>query len=493
MAFPVLSAMLALPLLGTPIGYLIGRSNIRAAKFFYLAVAMATFLVSLIGYTMIDFSSAGYQLLEIYKWAPQVGIQYIVGADGISYPLVLLTTFMSLPAMAASWHIEERVNAHYALLLFIEGALLGVFFSLDLFLFFVFWEIVLVPMYFLIGVWGGPRKEYAAIKFFIYTHLGSLFLLLVILALYFKMEPHTFNMIEIAKVSPGFSKGFQVIAFAAMLFGFLVKLPSWPFHTWLPDAHVEAPTAGSIHLAALLLKMAGYAIIRLGLMLTPEGAKALAWVMIILGVISGYYAAFCAMAQKDIKKLIAYSSISHMGYALLGIAMFNPLAIKGAIYMFVAHGFISGALFFFSGSIHHKVGTRIIGDIEGFAKKTPHFMVLFSLTSLAAFGMPGFAGFVAEFLIFLGVFQVFKAVAIITVFSIIITAGYFLWTIQRVGFTPPLEKLPEHIEDLEPWTELLPMAVVVAVIIIFGIYPSPLLNMMEASVNALVASTGGLG
>jgi len=491
MSFGILSAMLFTPVIGAIIGYIIGTKNIKAAKFFGLGVTIVTFLISLIAWGRIDFSTHTYQLVETLDWAPSVGISYILGVDGISYPLVLLTTLISPLAMAASWHISDRTNIHFALLLIIESALLGVFLALDLFLFFVFWEIVLVPMYFLIGIWGGPRREYASIKFFIYTHFAGLFVLLAIIALYFNVEPNTFNMATLAQQAPSLPENVQILIFGALLFGFAVKLPVWPFHTWLPDAHVEAPTAGSIHLASLMLKMGGYGLIRIGLVMVPDGARAWIPVMLILGGVSAFYAAFAAMSQKDLKKLIAYSSVSHMGLALLGIAAFNIIGIQGAIYEMVAHGIITGHLFFIAGVVHHKTGSRIIEDITGFGKKTPLLMGSIAIAFLASMGLPGLAGFVAEFLIFLGVFASLKFVAIIVVFSIIITAGYFLWTLQRLGFREPVASLPEHIEDLEFWPELVPFVILIVLTIVFGIYPSPLLEMMEASVANVVAVLGG--
>ncbi|MFQ6137264.1 MAG: NuoM family protein [Candidatus Hydrothermarchaeales archaeon] len=491
MALPILSIMISLPLIGAGITYLMGKENVRASKFFAVGVTLATFLLSIVTITKIDFTNPSYQLVEEHIWARSFGMTYLMGVDGISYPFILLTTLLSLMAVASSWHIDHRTNTHYALLLLLQAALTGVFTSLDLFLFYIFWEIVLVPMYFLIGIWGGPRREYSAIKFFIYTHFASLAVLLSIIAFYFNTTPHTFSMIEIAKVAPTYSHTLQTILFAALFFGFAVKMPTFPFHTWLPDAHVEAPTAGSIHLAGVLLKMGGYGLIRLGVMMIPDGARTLAPVMVILAVLSAFYGAFCAMAQKDIKKLIAYSSVSHMGYVLLGIAAFNVIGISGAIYEMMAHGIITGGLFFLSGIIHDHAGSRIIEKIIGFGKRTPIMTAIIAISFLASMGLPGLAGFVAEFLIFVGAFSAYKFVTIIVVFSVVFTAGYFLWTLQRLAFRPPHPNLPEHIEDMETWTELIPLLILVFLMVLLGVYPPHLLNMMDASVRNLVLIIGG--
>ncbi len=493
MSFPVLSAMIAVPLLGGLVVYGAGKLKGDAfARYVALALCFATFGLSLVALKGFSFSIGDFQWMENYTWVKSVGISYILAVDGISMPLVLLTTFISLPAMASSWGIKERVSLHFALLLLIEAALLGVFMALDLFLFFIFWELALVPMYFLIGIWGGPRRKYAAIKFFVYTHLGGLAILLAIIAIYFKMDPHTFSLLQISQQAPHFAVGFQTIVFAALFLGFAIKMPVFPFHTWLPDAHVEAPTAGSIHLASVLLKMGGYALIRVGIAILPEGARALAPVMVALAVISGFYAAFAAMAQRDIKKLIAYSSVSHMGYVLLGIAAFNTIGIEGAIYQMVAHGLITGMLFFIAGSIHHHVGTRIIDDIKGFTKRMPIFQALIVVVFFAGFGLPGLAGFVAEFFIFLGAFQTYRNATIIIVFSIVVTAAYFLWTLQKIAFDdlhPSLKDKEFH--DIDFWTEVVPIGITVFLIVLLGVYPAFLVNMMEPSVLKVAALFAG--
>lgn len=491
MAFPVLSALIFMPLLGAGITYFIGVKDIRSSKYFAMGVTLLTFILSVVVLPQIDFSIANYQLVEKFVWVESLGVTYFMGVDGISYPFVLLTTLLSIVAMCSSWHIDYRTNTHFALLLLLEAALIGVFTSLDLFLFYIFWEVVLVPMYFLIGIWGGPRREYSAIKFFIYTHVASLGVMLAIIAYYLNVTPHTFDIVEIAKVAPSFSLGLQTIIFTALFVGFAVKLPVFPFHTWLPDAHVEAPTAGSIQLAGVLLKMGGYAIIRMGLMLVPEGAKALIPVMVILAVLSAFYGAFCAMAQKDLKKMIAYSSVSHMGYVLLGIAAFNVIGITGAMYEMIAHGLITGLLFFMCGIIHDHVGSRIIDKIVGFGKKTPMITAVLVFGFLASLGLPGLAGFVAEFLIFIGAFAAYKFVTIIVVFSVVFTAGYFLWTLQRLTFRAPHPNLPEHIDDLEFWTELVPLLALIFLIVLLGVYPPYLIRMMNASIKGVVAIVGG--
>jgi len=492
MAFPILGILFLTPLIGGLLTYVVGRYHgDRASRLVALLFAHLTLLVSLVVLYRFDYSYPGYQFQYTLAHTTAMSMSYTFGVDGINLPLVILTTIVTIPAMAASWHIKERIPLHYLMLLTIEGGLLGVFMALDLFLFFIFWEFVLIPMYFLIGIWGGPKKEYAAIKFFIYTHFGSLFFLLSIIAVYFQMEPHTFDMIEIAKAAPHFPAAFQEVVFAAVLIAMLIKLPVFPFHTWLPDAHVEAPTGGSIMLAGLLLKMGGYGLIRIGALMLPLGARALVKYMIPLAIISTYYAAFNAMMQKDLKKLIAYSSISSMGYGLFGVAALNALAIQGALFMLFAHGLISAMLFFVAGTIQHHIGTREIEKIKGCGKLMPHFMVYIVIAFFAAFGMPGLAEFPAEFFIFAGAFVVNKRATVVIVFSIIIISAYFLWKLQQIGFEEPSRALKnKKVRDIDFWTESMPLALLTILIILLGTFPGLLTNMMHASVWKAIEVAG---
>lgn len=492
MTFPILGVLFLTPFIGALITYVVGRfRGDAAAKWTAFSFALLTMLVSFVLLALFDRSYPGYQFQYTLTHTTAMAMSYTFGVDGINLPLVLLTTIVTMPAIAVSWHIKERITLHYTMLLAIEGGLLGVFMALDLFLFFIFWEFVLIPMYFLIGIWGGPKKEYAAIKFFIYTHFGSLFFLLSIIAIYFNMEPHTFDMIEITKAAPAFPVDFQRTVFAAVLLAMLIKLPVFPFHTWLPDAHVEAPTGGSIILAGLLLKMGGYGLIRIGVFMLPLGAKALVGFMIPLAIVSTYYAALNAMMQKDLKKLIAYSSISSMGYMLFGVAALNALAIQGALFMLFAHGLISAMLFFVAGTIQHHVGTREIEKIKGCGKLMPNFMIFIVVAFFAAFGMPGLAEFPAEFFIFAGAFTVHSRATVTIVFSIIIISAYFLWKLQQIGFEEPSAELKSRkIKDIEFWTELLPLAALTVLVILLGTFPGILTNIMHASVWEAIAIAG---
>ena len=453
------------------------------------------------------------QLVERVTWInltnlPMLGdlkIEYFLGIDGISAPMILLTAIVSFLAVFASWGIEKAAKGYFAMYLLLVTGMMGVFVALDFFLFYVFWEIMLLPMYFLIGIWGGPRKEYAAIKFFLYTLFGSVFMLLVMIALYFAVG--SFNLLDMmdpAKFAQdsllsGFATTWRYVAFMGLFVGFAIKVPIVPFHTWLPDAHVEAPTAISVILAGVLLKMGTYGMLRIAWPIFPDAVAYFSDLIAIIGMVSIVYGALCALAQhkigkRDLKKLIAYSSVSHMGYVMLGLSALNTEGIVGAIFQMFNHGTITAMLFMIVGVIYDRAHTRSLDDFGGLANKMPVYTAVMTIAFFAAIGLPGMSGFISEALVFLGAFQTYPIYTIISGLGIILGAAYMLWALQRVFFG----KLPEKWQG--PWDPsgkkyktddingielagLIPLALVV---IYFGINPNPIIGMMTTSVNHFV-------
>ena len=456
-------------------------NGIRAVAVAFTGVALGLSVWALIAFD--PGITGAMQFEEIHRWIPSIDVFYHLGIDGLSMPLFILTTLLSFLAAIASFSIKERVKEYYALYLLLVAGMLGVFVSLDLFLFYVFWEVMLVPMFFLIGIWGGEKREYAAIKFFLYTLFGSVIMLLGILALYFTSQPHTFDMLELMRQQGSFVRAFQIIVFLAFYVGFAIKVPVFPFHTWLPDAHVEAPTAISVLLAGVLLKMGGYGLLRVSYPILAAGAHWFALPLAILGVINIVYGALVAMAQKDLKKLIAYSSVSHMGFVLLGIAAMTPTGLNGAVMQMFNHGIITGALFLLVGVLYDRAHVRDIGAFSGLAVRVPVFVGIMSFTMFASLGLPGLAGFVSEFLSLVGSFPVFPVLVIISGAGIVITAGYFLWTIRRMF----LGKLNERWADLPDinFRELVTVVPLMVLMVLIGVYPSILLKLMNPALTEL--------
>ena len=484
--FPVLSTIIFLPSLGAMLAFLIASEEL--VKRMALITSTLTFLISLIPFFMFDPSTAAMQFFERYDWIPALGISYEVGVDGISLLLIVLTTFLTPLTLLASWDsIHARTREFMICMLFLESGMVGVFAAIDLFLFYVFWEATLIPMYFLIGVWGGPRRIYAAVKFILYTMAGSLLMLVAILALYFLHRQATgdatFNLFELLQLELPLST--QRWLFLAFFLAFAIKVPLFPFHTWLPDAHVEAPTAGSVILAGVLLKMGTYGFVRFCLPLFPEASLDATPIIALLAVVGIIYGALMALVQTDIKKLVAYSSVSHLGFVMLGIFAFNSQGLDGAVLQMVNHGLSTGALFLLVGMIYDRRHTRLISDFGGVAKVMPMFAAFFLVVSLSSIGLPGLNGFIGEFLVLLGAFQTIPTFAIIGALGVILAAVYMLWMYQRVMFGEMTHEVNKHLTDLT-LREVVVLVPVVLVIVWIGLYPQPFLKRMEASTRAIV-------
>jgi NADH-quinone oxidoreductase subunit M len=496
----LLTITVFLPLLGGVIILAIPKGQDRVMRQVAFTASALAFLVSLWLLGSFEIGKAGLQLEEKYLWIPGIGINYHLGVDGLSLPLVILTTLLSLVSIVYSWRIDLRLKEYLFLFLLLETGMVGVFVALDFFLFYVFWEITLVPMYFLIGIWGGPRKEYAAIKFFLFTLVGSLAMLLSILALYFNAPERTFDMLSLIQQQPlAKLPGLAGLAFWGFFLSFAIKVPMWPFHTWLPDAHVEAPTAGSVILAGVLLKMGTYGFVRVSLPMLPEAFKHYAPVVAVLAIIGIVYGALVAMAQPDLKKLVAYSSVNHMGYVMLGVAAAAAavgvpekaraatIALNGATFEMVAHGVITGALFMIVGVIYdYRAHTRGVDDFGGLGALLPRYTGITVLAMLASLGLPGLMGFVAEFLIFVGSFGIFPQLTVVAVLGVIFSAAMFLWTIQRI-FLGPLNTRWTGLMDLDR-REVVSLAPLAALMLIFGLYPKPLLDVINMAMTTLVTT-----
>lgn len=485
---PILTILILLPLVGAVVLYFIPGKNRTAIRTTAMVTAGLDFLISLGLLFRFDPSTHKMQFIESSQWIPELGVGYFLGVDGMSLLLLLLTTFTTIIAILCSWSaIKDRVKGLMACILLMEAGTIGVFVSLDLALFFLFWEIGLVPMYFLIGIWGGERKLYATLKFFLYTVFGSVFVLLGILALYFAhgtmTGEYTFNLLKLYQVN--YPYNLQLWVFAAFFIGFAIKVPIFPFHTWLPDAHVEAPTAGSVILAGVLLKMGAYALIRFNLPLLPSASIRLAPVVFTLSVIGIIYGAFLAMAQKDLKKLVAYSSVSHLGFVTAGIFALNQQGIDGSIIQMVSHGISTGALFVIVGMIYERRHTRLIEDFGGLARVMPVLAAFFAVVVLSSIGLPGTNGFIGELLILIGLFGRSVPAAVLASTGIVLGSVYMLRMYQRVMLGKIRHPENRVLKDLNP-REMLTLISIILIILWIGIYPKPFLRLTSASTIHLV-------
>jgi NADH-quinone oxidoreductase subunit M len=488
-----------IPLVGSAVLLFVPSAQDKTIKVAGTAFALGALIVGVLIALRFDYANAGAIQMEIdAQWIPQIGARYHIGVDGMSLPLLVLSLLVTFLCMIYLWwHVPDpgKPKAFLALVLLLETGMNGTFVALDLVLFFIFWEAVLVPMYFMIGVWGGPRREYAAVKFFLYTLFGSIFMLLGFLALFF--QTGTFDMLELVRRGVDASMMFQNLVFLGLFLGFAIKVPMWPFHTWLPDAHTEAPTVGSVLLAAILLKMGTYGFVRIALPILPDAAITFAPLIGILAVIAIIYGALCCMAQSDMKRLIAFSSVGHMGFVMLGIATLTDVGINGAIFGMVAHGLITGMLFFLAGSIHERYHTREISALGGVLKQIPRFGSVLTYTAIASLGLPALAGFWGEMLALLAAYNpapsldplLFRILMVGGGIGTILTAGYFLWLLQRVnlGSVPERFEGDAHVLDVQPleWYAWAPLLVL---ILVAGLYPKIVLGVTDGAVQTLIGA-----
>ncbi|MCD6162182.1 MAG: NADH-quinone oxidoreductase subunit M [candidate division Zixibacteria bacterium] len=486
--WPILSWIIFLPLIGIVPLLLISKEKKNLLRITALLFSFANFVLSLVLVSRFDSSDINFQFVEKLPWISSVGIEYHVGVDGISILLILLTTFISIISIASTWTaITEKVKGFMISFLIMEVGMLGVFMALDLFLFYVFWEVMLLPMYFIIGVWGGARRIYAAIKFVLFTMAGSLLMLLGIIFIYYLNYQytgiHTFDFTVMLDLPIRATT--QLWLFGAFAIAFAIKVPMFPFHTWLPDAHVEAPTAGSIILAGVLLKMGTYGFVRFCLPLFPVAAYKFMPLISILALIGIIYGGLVSIVQKDVKSLVAFSSVAHLGFVMLGIFALNVQGISGSILQMVNHGISTGALFMLVGMIYERRHTRLIEDFGGIAHVMPVFAACFMIIALSSIGLPGTNGFVGEFLILLGMFKTNITFAVLGTLGIIIAAVYMLWMIQRVFFGECNNEKNKVLKDIN-WREKFLLAPLIVLVFWIGFYPKPFLSLIEPAVENLV-------
>ena len=507
--FSLLSLILWSPIIGMLLILILPKNNESLIKYTALGSSLITFILTLLLYRMFDLDVGGMQGMsaEPIPWIGEFHIYYRLGVDGISLPMIILTGLLFLICMLSSWTINKSVKAYFALMLLLQSSVFGVFLSLDFFLFYVFWEVMLLPMFFLIGIWGGDNREYAAIKFFLYTFFGSILMLVGIIALYYAsgQNSESFNILALGggqfKDFPlnlfGTTWQLNKIIFWAMFVGFAIKVPMFPFHTWLPHAHVQAPTAVSVILAGVLLKMGSYGFLRISFPIFPYATVEFSQIIAILGLVSIIYGAFCAMAQDDMKRLIAYSSVSHMGFVMLGLSALTNQGMYGAVLQMFNHGTSTAMMFLLVGILyersHHRWIVKPDGSrgFSGLYTQMPRYTVVFIIAMFASLGLPGLSGFISEALIFLGVFETYTTITCLAVFGLLIGAAYLLWMFKRMFFGEIINEV-KHYTDMNA-REILYMLPLCLAVIFFGIYPTPVLNIMKESVGNLLAQIARTG
>ena len=496
----ILNWILWLPIIGVLAILLTPKAKDNVIRLITLATTSITLLLSVVLYLKFDTTTAAMQFVVKVPWIEQFHINYFLGIDGITMLMTFLNALLFFICTLSSWTIEKNVKAYFSLLLMLQSTVFGVFFALDFFLFYVYWEVMLLPMFFLIGIWGGENREYAAIKFFLYTFFGSIFMLVGIIALYYATGkgPDSFNILahqggkfinETVTIF-GHNFSFEHIFFWFMFLGFAIKVPVFPFHTWLPHAHVQAPTAVSVILAGVLLKMGTYGFLRIAFPIFPQAAVQSSTIIAVLGLISVIYGAFCAMAQDDVKKLVAYSSVSHMGFVMLGLSAMTTQGMNGAVLQMFNHGTSTAMMFLLIGILYERSHHRWIVKPDGskgyggLSTKLPKYTTVFIIGMFASLGLPGLSGFISEALIFLGIYQKFTTITVIAVVGLLIGAAYLLWMFKRMFFGEVNPEIEEY-DDMNA-REVFYMLPLCVAVIVFGIFPSPLLNVMKASVGQLV-------